>query len=182
MRFVIGAMRNRTFLCAAIVVNAVVVILADMSSKQIPFWEGWDISELLIVLLGIAYLRTTDHDDEFRRLLKGVPVTRAVHAGCCAYLRRLTEPSHRCSPFMARPGRWQASRGALLHSGLRRSVVPFLAEPLRQPHGFNEFFRREWFASDLLVDELVETGQRHGVSRRTLHRRQWWPQGPSSRL
>src|SRR5215471_16007704 len=58
------------------------------------------------------------------------------------------------------PGWLPPSRNALLRSGLRRSVVSFLAEPLRQPHGFLEFFSREWFASDLLVDELVETGQR----------------------
>jgi len=68
--FVIAAMRNRTFLCAAMVVNAVIMILADMSLERLPLWHLWDISEWLILLLGIAYLRVADDGDEFRELIK----------------------------------------------------------------------------------------------------------------
>ena len=71
MRFVVAAMRNRTFLCTAIVVSAVVVLLADMAKERIPLFEVWDIFEYLIVLLGIAYLRVAKHD-EFRGLIQGL--------------------------------------------------------------------------------------------------------------
>jgi hypothetical protein len=68
MRFVVAALRNGTFLCAAIIVNAVAVMLAD--SEGIEF-DLWDISEVLLVLLGIAHLRVAEHD-EFRPLIKGL--------------------------------------------------------------------------------------------------------------
>jgi len=71
MRFVMAAMRNTRFLCAAIVVSVVIVILADMGLERIPLFHEWDIFELLIVLLGTAYLRVADHD-EFRGLIKGL--------------------------------------------------------------------------------------------------------------
>ena len=52
------------------VVNAVIMILADSSLEQLPLWHVWDISEWLFVLLGIAYLRAADNGDEFRELIK----------------------------------------------------------------------------------------------------------------
>jgi hypothetical protein len=63
----IAAMRNRTFLCVAIIVNAVAVMRAD--SERIKF-DLWDICELLLVLLVIAYLRVAEYD-EFRLLIRG---------------------------------------------------------------------------------------------------------------
>ena len=64
--FVIAAMRNRTFLCAAIIVNAVIVMLADSEGIK---WDLWDICEVLLVLLVMAYLHVAEHD-EFRPLIK----------------------------------------------------------------------------------------------------------------
>ena len=67
MSYVIAAMRNRTFLCAAIIVNAVAVMLAD--SARIKF-DLWDISEVLLVLFVMAYLRVAEPDEEFRVLTR----------------------------------------------------------------------------------------------------------------
>jgi len=69
MCFVVAALRNRTFLCAALVVNAVAVMLAD--SEGIKF-DLWDICELLMLLLGMAYLRVAEPDEEFRVLIRGM--------------------------------------------------------------------------------------------------------------
>jgi hypothetical protein len=69
MCFVVAALRNRTFLCAALVVNAVAVMLAD--SEGIKF-DLWDICELLMLLLGMAYLRVAEPDEEFRVLIRGL--------------------------------------------------------------------------------------------------------------
>jgi len=70
MSWVTAAMRNTTFLCVAIVMNAVVVLLADMGSNQLTL-DRWDICELLLVLLVMAYLRVAEHD-EFRSLITGL--------------------------------------------------------------------------------------------------------------
>ena len=70
MSFMVAALRNRTFLCAAIVVSAVVVIMADMFSERLPLLEGWDAFELLMVLLVAMYLPVAEHD-EFRELTRG---------------------------------------------------------------------------------------------------------------
>jgi len=69
MCFVVAALRNRTFLCAALIVNAVAVVLAD--SEGIKF-DLWDICELLMLLLGMAYLRVAEPDEEFRVLIRGL--------------------------------------------------------------------------------------------------------------
>jgi len=69
MCFVVAALRNRTFLCAALVVNAVAVMLAD--SEGIKF-DLWDICELLMLLLCMAYLRVAEPDEEFRVLIRGL--------------------------------------------------------------------------------------------------------------
>jgi hypothetical protein len=69
MCFVVAALRNRTFLCAALIVNAVAVVLAD--SEGIKF-DLWDICELLMLLLGMAYLRVAEPDEEFRVLIRGM--------------------------------------------------------------------------------------------------------------
>jgi hypothetical protein len=68
MSFVIAAMRNRTFLCAAIIVNAVLVMVGDFEGIKFDFW---DICEVLLVLFVIAYLRVAGHD-EFRPLIRGM--------------------------------------------------------------------------------------------------------------
>src|SRR5215472_17032454 len=69
MGFVSVALRNRTFLCAAIVVTAVIVILSDGQGVK---WDLWDIFELLMLLFGIAYLRAAEPDEEFRVLVRGM--------------------------------------------------------------------------------------------------------------
>ena len=68
MCFVVAALRNRTFLCAALVVNAVAVMLAD--SEGIKF-DLWDICEVLLVLFVAVYLRVAEYD-EFRPLIRGL--------------------------------------------------------------------------------------------------------------
>jgi hypothetical protein len=69
----IAAMRNRTFLCVAIIVNAVAVMLA--ASEGIKF-DLWDICELLMMLLVAVYLRVAEYDD-FRPLIKGLLASMA---------------------------------------------------------------------------------------------------------
>ena len=39
MSFVVAAMRNRTFLCAAIIANAVAVMLTDMERIKLDLWD-----------------------------------------------------------------------------------------------------------------------------------------------
>ena len=68
MSFMVAALRNRTFLCAAIIVNVVAVMIGDF--KGIEF-DLWDICEVLLVLFVIAYLRVAEHD-EFRPLITGL--------------------------------------------------------------------------------------------------------------
>ena len=69
MSAVIAAMRNRTFLCIAIILNAVAVMLADAHGTR---FDLWDICEVLLLLLGIAYLRVAEPDEEFRGLMRGM--------------------------------------------------------------------------------------------------------------
>ena len=69
IRFVIAAMRNRTFLCAAIIVNAVLVMVGDFEGIK---FDLWDICEVLLVLFVIAYLRVAEPGEEFRILIRGM--------------------------------------------------------------------------------------------------------------
>jgi hypothetical protein len=69
MSFVIAAVRNRTFLCAAIIVNAVAVMLADSAGIK---WDLWDVCEVLLVLFVVAYLSVAEPDQEFRGLIRGM--------------------------------------------------------------------------------------------------------------
>ena len=69
MSFVIAAVRNRTFLCAAIIVNAVLVMVGDFEGIKFDFW---DICEVLLVLFVIAYLRVAEPGEEFRILIRGM--------------------------------------------------------------------------------------------------------------
>jgi len=69
MSFVVAAMRNRTFLCAAIIVNAVLVMVGDFEAIK---WDLWDVCEVLLVLFVIAYLRVAEPDEEFRVLIRGM--------------------------------------------------------------------------------------------------------------
>ena len=68
MSLVIAALRNRIFLCAAIVFTSVAVMLSD--SVGIKF-DLWDICEVLLVLFVAVYLRVAEYD-EFRPLIRGL--------------------------------------------------------------------------------------------------------------
>jgi hypothetical protein len=70
MSFVIAAMRNTSFLCAAMVVAAVIAIGTDIESDAIA-WHLGDIADLMLVPLGAMYQRVAE-DSEFRALIKGM--------------------------------------------------------------------------------------------------------------
>jgi len=70
MSFVIAAMRNTSFLCAAMAVAAVIAIGTDIESDAIA-WHLGAIADLMLVPLGAMYLRVAE-DSEFRALIKGM--------------------------------------------------------------------------------------------------------------
>ena len=69
MSFVTAAMRNRTFLCVVLIVTALVVILVDAQGEH---FDLWDICEVSMLLLGMAYLHVVEPDEEFRVLMRGM--------------------------------------------------------------------------------------------------------------
>ena len=80
MSFVVAAMRNRTFLCAAIIVNAVAVMLTD-----------------LIALFVAVYRRVAEYD-EFRPLIQGFMFSLVV----MTVIAHICNLNRDCSPFVAR--------------------------------------------------------------------------------
>jgi hypothetical protein len=70
MSFVTAAMRNPTFLCAAIVVTAVISMLSDLGLKELT-WHFHDIADLLTILFVVRYLRSAE-GGEFRWLIRGM--------------------------------------------------------------------------------------------------------------